>query len=144
LLIASCNNTELEELKTKNLELQKQLDIQQTELDKIEDAIVIPFDSLYQYCMPLTFGKDLLDNGEEVTFQTALAWAKFPNGIEVDWKITDGKAELIDKDYKNDLMREVSQIHSTSGEKEIYGDYIITFPNGKTREMKWGRFVTVN
>ena len=144
IFITSCNNTELEILKMENAELQEKLTKQQGLIESTENALIIPFDSLHHYFMPLTFGPDQLDVDEKVTFRTTLAWSKLPNGINVEWTLSDGKGNLIEKDYGNDLMRDVEQKFITAGEKETYGDYILKYPNGKTKKLKWGRFVTVN
>ena len=139
----SCNSGELEELKNQNLILKSQIEKQQKELDLTKNAIVIPYDSLYKYTMPVTFGPDPIATNEEVTFQTMLAWTKFPKELNVKWEITRGEAELVNKNYGDELNREVSHQFSSPGEKEIFGDYIVSFPNGKTRKMTWGRFVKV-
>jgi hypothetical protein len=143
-IMYSCNSGELKGLKNQNLILKSQIEKQQKELDLTRNAIVIPYDSLHKYTMPVTFGPDPIATNEEVTFQTMLAWTRFPKELEVKWEITQGEAQLVSKDYRNELNREVIHKFSSSGEKEIYGDYIITFPNGKTRKMTWGRYVKVN
>lgn len=140
LLICSCADNS--DLKKENKRLKKIENKYIKQTKELENSLVIPHDSLFNYFLPMTCGYDLLDVNEEVEFTTLLAWQKLPSNIKTEFKYDTTQAKMIDKEQKN-LNREFTQSFKTKGEKKIYGEYIITLPNGKKKSFRWGRFVTV-
>ena len=143
LLLNSCQFKELDKLKKENSTLKKEVFNLKKELNLTKIAIIIPFDSLNQYVETATCGQNTISRNKESAFNSLLIWKKFPKGINVKWEIKSDDATLIKKDYKDELSREISHKFSTLGEKEIYGDYLITFPNGSSKIFSWARFVKV-
>lgn len=132
LLLTSCNN-EVDNLKVENEELKVEIEILKSKLD---NAFVIPYDSISQYMMPVTCGADELSVNEEAQFGTFIAWPKFPDGIEYNWKIDSGEGILRNPD-KSEAYKYVEYHHSEKGEKEIRGSYNLTLPNGVIKELAW-------
>lgn len=143
LFLCSCGDkTNEQNLKNENERLKK-IEIQylkQTEI--LENSIVIPYDSLSNYFLPMTCGYDIIEVNEKVQFTTLLAWHKLPSNIKIEFVYDKSDAQLSDK-KPTDLNRHLIQTFNVKGEKETYGEYIITFPNGKKESFRWGRFVTV-
>lgn len=111
-------------------------------IKRFENSIIIPYDSLSKYIIPTAFHPDQKTNIEgEIT--TLLAWAKFPDNINVEWSINRGKGTLKNKEY-DDLFRSVLVKHDKPGEYDIYGTYKITLPNGEIINKKWGATSSVS
>lgn len=141
IFIVSCeDHSELESLEIENNRLNIELRELEDELASYSNSMVIPYDSLEKYVVTTTFGPPQIKKGEIDTFHTSLALVKFPDDINIEWSITDGGAKLVEKNYSS-LMRTVCHRFDTSGTKKVFGNYELTFPNGKKTEMVWGRYV---
>jgi hypothetical protein len=140
--LTSCNKKSVA-LETENSDLKLELLKLKKELNQTKNALIIPYDSLNEYVETATCGQNTISRNKESAFNSLLIWKKFPKGINVQWQIKSGEATLIKKDYTNEVSREISHKFSTVGEKEIYGDYLITFPNGSSKIFSWARFVKV-
>ena len=118
LIFASCSNNELDKLRKENQNLRTQIEKQRVKLKSIKNAFIIPYDSIGQYMMPVTYGEPELKVHEKSEFSTMLTWSKFPKGINYEWQITKGAGDLKNKDSK-ELLKHVKYSYSESGEKEM-------------------------
>jgi hypothetical protein len=140
--LTSCNKKSVA-LETENSDLKLELLKLKKELNQTKNALIIPYDSLNEYVETATCGQNNISLNQESPFTTMLVLKKLPKELRIQWKITNGKASLVKKEFKNELTRNVNHKFSTVGEKEIYGDYLITFPNGSSKIFSWARFVKV-
>lgn len=130
-LFASCNNDQMDLIKSENEELKAENDILKAQL---EDAFVIPYDSLTRYMIPFTFGMPEMKVNEKGVYTTCLAWTKFPEGVDFKWEVTNGNG-VIKKDYG--AYKHVEFEYPTPGEKEEMGSYLLTLPTGEVKELVW-------
>jgi hypothetical protein len=143
LLIYSCNNKSNNENILKEINRLKQVELQYNKQSKLlNNSIIIPFDSLSNYLMPVSFGNDVLKVNEKVQFTTGLVLQKLPSNIKTKFVYNEKEVKLIDE-KPTDLNRYLTQSFKDKGEKETYGEYIITLPNGNQKSFRWGRFVLV-
>lgn len=139
ILITSCTNSRVQELEHENEHLAMELLKQQFALD---NSIVIPYDSISKYMMPVCFGARNTLVGESDEFRTFLAWSKLPPPIEYNWSIIQGAEQTSFKDSL-ELSKRVSFSYSTPGEKEIIGNYELIFPDGNTQNIIWLSYTSV-
>lgn len=92
--------------------------------------------------MPVSFGKDVIKVNENVQFTIALAWLKFPQNTKIKFIYNENEVKLFNE-QPTDLNRCLTQSFKNKGKKETFGEYIITFPDGTQKSLRWGRFVTV-
>lgn len=134
--ISSCSsNQEVEKLQAEiDMVKQEKLNLQ-LKLEKFENSIIIPYDSLSKYIIPTTFHPEQKTNIEG-EFSTLLAWAKFPDDIKVEWSIKKGEGMLKNRTHEN-LFRSVLVKYDKPGVYDVYGTYKITLPNGTVLNQDW-------
>ena len=134
--LSACQNSALDRLQTENEQLKVQIDSLEAKMSIVDDSFVIPYDSITQYMMPVTFGLPELNTGEKGEYTTMLAWPKFPIGITFNWEIIEGNG--VPKRNDPDIAyKYVEFSYSETGEKEERGAYNLTLPNGTKRELMW-------
>lgn len=123
----------MDRLKSENEELKFENDLLKAQL---KESFVIPYDSIGQYMMPVTFGLPELTVGEIGEYTTVLAWPKFPKGVEFDWKLLEGTGTLKNT-APNEAYKNVAFSYGEPGEKEERGVYKMTLPNGTEKTIMW-------
>jgi hypothetical protein len=114
----------------------------QKQKKQIENSLMIPYDSLGNYMMTITFGQDVIQPNETVEFTTVLAWKKLPANIQTAFVYDRDAATLRNEKY-TDLKRYLNQSYNKQGDKLTTGAYRLTFPTGKQTLLGWSRYVTV-
>jgi len=140
-MISACNNSELSKLRLENQEFKKTISLQEKRLKSYENSVVIPYDSLNSYILPMTYYSTINTN-EAGEFITTLAWRKLPDNMKVSWSVQQGEVMNVDKGYDN-LNRYVTVKYNLPGEYEIRGTYKLEMPNGTSRENDWKAFIQV-
>jgi hypothetical protein len=141
LIFTSCSNQEIEQLKKANSTLKAKNIELQTKIKSFDNAVVIPYDSLGKYLLPVACGPVKVKINESAEITTFLAWSKFPAGFKHDFKITNGIGVLQEND--EEALKYVKIKYSESGEQSVGGEYILTFPNGKRKILSWMRYTIV-
>lgn len=110
---------------------------------KLKNALVIEYDSLQNYIVPVTFGHPNFAVGTRDTFQIYLALHRLPRGIEVKFELLDNSSELLSGGNANELTSSVVSKNDSSGIKKVLGKYVLKYSNGKSLDKLWLRQTTV-
>lgn len=142
LLFVACTNKKIEQLELENQELKQAIIILRKQQRIMENSVVIPYDSIPNYMMPVSFGSPSLKVAENASYTVLMAWAKFPVEVRSIFKLTKGQGKITETE-KDKTMQKIYYSYSKPGKMEEEGAYSITLPNGRNRELGWLKLTTV-
>ncbi len=134
LLLHSCgnaSNSEVEELKAKNHQLQNTIDSIKNNLDH---SLVIYEDDIRTHFGTITKHDDEVDSNSDFYFSTQMIVNKLPDNFKVKWKIDQEGAEILDS---SNLYWSVKFPKLKPGDHTFTGTYEIYLNDRMIHDNSW-------